>query len=41
MEYNMADVNIMDIIKSAYKDIYLEVSQKGISLKVDFDKTLE
>ncbi len=41
MEYHMDNVDIMKLIKSTYKDIYLEVSQKWISLKVDFDKNLE
>ena len=40
MEYHMSNIKIMDLIKSAYKDIYLEVNQKWISLKVDFDDKL-
>ncbi len=40
MEYTMEDLEIMPIIKSVYKDIYLDVSQKAISLKVDFDEDL-
>jgi len=41
MEYNMEESEIMPLIKSVYKDVYLEVSQKWISLKVDFDEKLD
>ena len=40
MEYYMSDINIIDLITSVYKDIHLEIKNKWIEFKIDFDKNL-
>ena len=40
MEYYMKNINVIDFLKSVYKDIYMEIENKSIELKMDFDNKI-
>jgi len=41
MEYYMKNINITDLLKSVYNDIFLEVENKNVSLEIEIDKNLK
>jgi len=36
MEYDIENVNVIELLKSIYKDTYMEIEEKGIEFKMDF-----
>ncbi|NCO31646.1 hypothetical protein GW891_02285 [bacterium] len=37
----MKNINITDLLKSVYNDIFLEVENKNVSLEIEIDKNLK
>ena len=41
MEFYFEDINVIDLLKSIYKDIYMQVENKSIDFKMDFNSSID